>query len=73
MSEQISENHGAVSSEDEELRKWTDEHHGYEARLAELAGKLLLSPDEEIEEKLLKKRKLFLKDQITARLRGREH
>ncbi|HXI12895.1 MAG TPA: DUF465 domain-containing protein [Thermoanaerobaculia bacterium] len=73
MSEQLSKNQSAVSPEDDELRKWSDEHHRYEARLAELAGKQLLSPDEEVEEKLLKKRKLFLKDQMAARLRGREH
>jgi len=72
MSEQISENHRALSSDDEEFRRWSDEHHGYEARLAELAAKETLTSDEEVEEKLLKKRKLHLKDQMAAHLRN-EH
>ena len=59
-------------NEDTEFRSWNDEHRRYESRLAILASKLALSPEEEVEEKTLKKRKLQLKDQITARLRGRE-
>lgn len=59
-------------NEDTEFRSWTDEHRRHESRLAILANKLSLSPEEEVEEKTLKKRKLQLKDQISARLRGRE-
>jgi len=73
MSDQVSEIHHALSSEDEEFRRWDEQHHQYEARLAELAGKPTLTSEEEVEEKLLKKRKLHLKDQMAARLRGREH
>ncbi|HEU5163442.1 MAG TPA: YdcH family protein [Thermoanaerobaculia bacterium] len=56
--------------EDPEFRTWNEEHHKYESRLAVLAAKSSLSPDEELEEKTLKKRKLHLKDQMAARMRG---
>ena len=56
--------------EDPEFRTWNEEHHKHESRLAVLAAKSSLSPDEELEEKTLKKRKLHLKDQMAARMRG---
>jgi uncharacterized protein YdcH (DUF465 family) len=59
-------------NEDADFRRWAEEHHRYEDRLAELARKPALSVDEEIEEKQLKKRKLFLKDQMAAKMRGWE-
>lgn len=59
-----------LSREDSEFRNWSEQHHRYENRLAELAHKPMLTPDEEVEEKELKKRKLFLKDQMAARIRG---
>ena len=40
------------------------QHRDYERRLEELKQRPLLSPEEEIEEKRLKKLKLHLKDQI---------
>ena len=61
-----------LSDRDEDFRRWSDEHHRDEARLAELASKSMLSVDEEIEEKQLKKLKLALKDQMVARLRQQE-
>jgi hypothetical protein len=45
----------------EELR---ESHQKYEQRLEELRQKAWLTPDEEIEEKRLKKLKLQLKDQM---------
>lgn len=56
-----------VSHEDEEFRTWKREHRKYEKRLAELAGKSILTPDEELEEKQLKKRKLNLKDRMAMK------
>lgn len=59
-------------SEDPEFRIWNEEHRRYESRLQILASKASLSPDEELEEKTLKKRKLHLKDRMAERLRGLE-
>lgn len=59
-----------LAREDEEFRHWYEEHHQYEDRLAQLQQKPALTPDEEIEEKLLKKKKLWLKDQMAAKIRG---
>ena len=61
-----------LSSEDPEFRQWVEEHHQCESRLHELTAKKEVSTDEEIEEKTLKKRKLFLKDQMAARIRTYE-
>jgi uncharacterized protein YdcH (DUF465 family) len=46
-----------------------EEHHKYEARLSELAELHYPSEDEQIEEATLKKKKLFLKDQMEGILR----
>jgi len=40
------------------------EHQDHERRLEELRSRAFLTPDEEIEEKRLKKLKLYLKDQM---------
>lgn len=58
--------------QDEDFRHWAEEHHQYEDRLSELAQKSTLTPEEEFEEKQLKKRKLYLKDQMAAKIRGFE-
>ena len=47
----------------EELREM---HQGHEKRLEELGGKAWLTPEEELEEKRLKKLKLRLKDQMAS-------
>ncbi|HUO83860.1 MAG TPA: DUF465 domain-containing protein [Thermoanaerobaculia bacterium] len=60
----------ALTREDAQFRDWSVQHHRYEERLAELAAKPMLSPEEEFEEKELKKRKLILKDQMAAKMRN---
>ena len=72
MAAQIDEIKKRLSSDDNEFRQWLQQHHQYEDRLAELATKPTLSPEEEVEEKQLKKRKLFLKDQMAAKIRSYE-
>jgi uncharacterized protein YdcH (DUF465 family) len=62
-----------LTSEDAEFREWIEEHHRCEARLTELTAKPDITPDEEFEEKTLKKRKLHLKDQMTERIRSYEN
>ena len=61
-----------LSTEDDEFRRWLEEHHECESRLSELASKPQVTVEEEIEEKTLKKRKLHLKDQMAARIRSYE-
>jgi uncharacterized protein YdcH (DUF465 family) len=61
-----------LSTEDEEFRRWLEEHHACESRLSELASKAQVTTEEEVEEKTLKKRKLLLKDQMAARIRTYE-
>lgn len=61
-----------LSDQDPEFRQWTEEHHSCEARLHELTSKTDISPEEEFEEKTLKKRKLHLKDQMADRIRSYE-
>lgn len=72
MSDRIHEIQGILSNQDDQFKNWIEEHHHCEARLAELAGKNPITTEEELEEKTLKKRKLHLKDQMAARIRGYE-
>ena len=58
-----------LASQDDEFRSLQTEHHQYEDRLAILAHKSSLTPEEEIEEKILKKRKLLLKDKMAEKIR----
>lgn len=60
------------SSSDDELRRMNTEHRACEARLQILGEKSALSEKEEYEERLLKKRKLFLKDRMAERIRTME-
>ena len=72
MSNRTAEIQRILSSEDEEFRKWIEEHHERESRLSELSVKREVTVDEELEEKTLKKRKLHLKDQMAERIRSYE-
>ncbi len=53
-----------VGENDMTLDKLQSQHQGHEMRLEELKTKTLLTPEEEFEEKQLKKKKLRLKDQM---------
>jgi uncharacterized protein YdcH (DUF465 family) len=72
MSNRTADIQQVLSSEDPEFRQWIEEHHRCESRLTELTSKHEITPDEEIEEKTLKKRKLRLKDQMADRIRSYE-
>ncbi len=53
-----------VGGTDMTLDQLRSQHQGHEVRLEELKSKMLLTPEEEFEEKQLKKKKLRLKDQM---------
>jgi uncharacterized protein YdcH (DUF465 family) len=72
MSNRTADIQRILTSEDAEFRLWIEEHHRCEERLNELTAKHEISPDEEFEEKTLKKRKLHLKDQMAERIRTYE-
>ena len=62
-----------ISAHSDEYRQLEAQHHEYESRLGELAGKAVLSDEEQVEEITLKKKKLQLKDrmqEIARRSRG---
>lgn len=61
-----------LSDADPEFRQLAEEHRRCESRLTELTTKNEITVDEEIEEKMLKKRKLRLKDQMAERIRLHE-
>ena len=72
MSNRTAEIQQALSEADPEFRQLAEEHHQCDVRLTELTSKQDITTDEEIEEKLLKKRKLRLKDQMAERIRSYE-
>ena len=49
---------------DQEFRQLAQMHQGYETQLSELRGKSYLSDQEQVEEIVLKKKKLALKDHM---------
>jgi uncharacterized protein YdcH (DUF465 family) len=59
-----------LDTDDEFSGLWA-EHQGCEERLMELTQKSLLSQDDELEEKRIKRHKLFLKDRMEAIVRER--
>jgi uncharacterized protein YdcH (DUF465 family) len=55
-----------LMSNDELYRELVNEHRKYEARLSELASLHYPNEEEQLEETILKKKKLLLKDQMQA-------
>jgi uncharacterized protein YdcH (DUF465 family) len=53
-----------VSVQSDEYRQLEAQHHEYESRLGELAEKAVLSDEEQVEERALKKKKLQVKDRM---------
>lgn len=60
----MTSNHEQLEQESPGFDKLQASHQEYEERLEELKKKSWLTPDEEIEEKRLKKLKLQIKDQM---------
>jgi uncharacterized protein YdcH (DUF465 family) len=58
---------------DEEFHRLADQHHALEDRLHELTEKHYLSDTELVEETIIKKRKLVLKDRMESILRHHDH
>lgn len=56
---------------DEDFRALFQEHQKFEERLEELLEKSLLSEEDELEEKQIKRQKLQLKDRMEIILRAR--
>jgi uncharacterized protein YdcH (DUF465 family) len=69
MSNQTEDIQQILAREDNEFSQWIEEHHKCEERLTALAAKAEVSTEEDLEEKRLKKRKLYLKDQMAMRIR----
>ena len=61
-----------LSDADPEFRQLAEEHRMCDNRLTELTSKHEITTEEELEEKMLKKRKLRLKDQMAERIRSYE-
>ena len=61
-----------LSDADPEFRQLAEEHRQCDARLTELISKQDITVDDELEERMLKKRKLRLKDQMAERIRSYE-
>jgi hypothetical protein len=60
----MTSNHEQVESTTPSLEELQANHQAHEERLEELKQKAWLTPDEELEEKRLKKLKLQLKDRM---------
>ncbi|MBI4467797.1 MAG: DUF465 domain-containing protein [Acidobacteria bacterium] len=55
-----------LMANDHEYRELAAEHHQYEGRLQELASLQFPTEEEQVEETLLKKKKLLIKDKMEA-------
>lgn len=60
----MTSNHEQLEHQTPSFEELQESHQKYEQRIAELRKKSWLTPDEELEEKRLKKLKLVIKDQM---------
>ena len=60
----MTSNHQQLEHQTPSLEELQESHQKYEQRIEELRKKAWLTPDEELEEKRLKKLKLVIKDQM---------
>ena len=60
----MTSNHEQLEEQTPSFEELQESHRNYEQRLEELKKKAWLTPDEELEEKRLKKLKLQIKDQM---------
>jgi uncharacterized protein YdcH (DUF465 family) len=51
---------------DERFRQLADEHRQFDQKLKQFSGKAFLTPDEQVQETVIKKKKLALKDQMQS-------
>jgi uncharacterized protein YdcH (DUF465 family) len=71
----MNDRHPDVSAvtESEEFGRLSEKHRKCDARLAELRARLFLTEEEKVEEVVLKKQKLMLKDRMEALTRMDAH
>ncbi len=60
----MTSNHEQLEQQTPSFEELQESHQNYERRIEELRKKSWLTPDEELEEKRLKKLKLVIKDQM---------
>jgi hypothetical protein len=61
---------GSLLQRDEVLRDLVHEHQSLDAHVRELSSQSYLTPEQQLQEAALKKRKLAIKDRIEALLRA---
>ncbi|MCD5412021.1 DUF465 domain-containing protein [Thermodesulfovibrionales bacterium] len=61
-----------LEKEDEEFRSLCQEHKKLDNQLLEINKKIHLSPEEEVEKKMIQKEKLYKKDKMAELIRGHE-
>lgn len=66
----MTSNHDRLEQQTPSFEELQESHQKYEQRIEELRKKAWLTPDEEIEEKRLKKLKLQIKDQMAQMRRA---
>ncbi|MCZ6669780.1 MAG: DUF465 domain-containing protein [Acidobacteria bacterium] len=64
--------HEKATVEGHEFRNLKEQHRGFEERLEMLRTKSFLNDEERVEEKVLKKKKLVLKDRMEAIIQMQE-